>query len=94
MEEKKNYILKAETGKFTLKGMDVQLILEKVREYTKYAKKWTIGLIIIIIFQFLFILWQEKILIYIAINIFFIFVSLYIGYKAVRWVKEIEKIIK
>lgn len=94
MNEKKKYILRAETGHFLMEGNDVRFILQKIRKYTEYSKKWLIVLIIIIIFQILLTLWREANLTFRAINIILNFASLYFGYKAVIGVKEIEKVIK
>jgi len=93
MEEKKNYILKTETGKFNLKGMDVQLILEKIREYTKYSIEWICFLIAIVILQIYFA-FREPVLEYKIANLALIALGLIAGFMAICKIIKIQKTIK
>lgn|GEM_PF-6919355 len=90
----KNYYLKAEGGKYILNGMNIQFVLKEIREYTKCSNKWIACLLIIIILQFLLILLSEPDCIYMIINAVLIFISIYIGYRAIKGVIEIKKTIK
>lgn len=94
MNEEKDYTLKAETGKYTLKGEKVQFILKKVHNYIVFSRNWIIALIFIFFLQFLFTLYRGEKLIYILINVSFLLLSGYVGYKAISCVKEIKKTIK
>ena len=93
MEGKKNYILKVETGKYTLKGVDVQLILEKVREYTKCSKKWICVLMLTLILQICFAC-RELVLRYKIANLLLIALSLLASFMAISKVIKIQKTIK
>ena len=93
MEEKKNYILKAKTGKFVLKGTDIQFILGKIREYTKYSIKWICFLIAIVILQIYFA-FRETVLEYKIANLVLIALGLIAGFIAIRKIIKIQKIIK
>jgi len=93
MEEKKNYTLEAEKGKFDLKGMDVQLILEKILEYTKYSIKWICFLITIVILQIYFA-FREPVLEYRIANLALIALGLIAGFMAIRKIIKIQKTIK
>jgi len=93
MEKKRNYTLEAEKGKFNLKGMDVQLILEKIREYTKYSIEWICLLIAIVILQIYFV-FREPILEYKIVNLALIILGLIAGFMAICKIIKIQKIIK
>ena len=90
----KAYTMKIESGRYVLKSMDIRLKLRKVREYIKYNWRWLIGLIIITLLQLVYILWREKILIYIIIDICFMVLSFYVGYKAITMIKKIKETVK
>jgi len=91
--KKKNLFLKAEKGEFNLKGMNVQLILERVRKYTECSKKWICVLVAIVILQIYFA-FREPVLIYKIINLVLIALGLMAGFMAIRKIIKIQKTIK